>query len=112
MADDQKKTKPEQTERVVLKRIEIADLPDGGPAVESPGGVEAWLPILNEKAEHGPDGEMRIFKGSKSQCIEAYAGKNGEKHPGDYRAPALRSWKGGKGWVVPDKPKPESRLFE
>jgi hypothetical protein len=32
--------------------------------------------------------------------------------PGKYRAPSLRAWKGGLEIVLPEKPKPESRLFE
>lgn len=32
--------------------------------------------------------------------------------PGEYRAPSLRSWKGGLSISLPEKPKPEMRIFE
>lgn len=45
---------------------------------------------------------------SKTAAIKALA----KDEPGRYRAPSLRSWKGGLEIVVPERPKPEARLFD
>lgn len=111
------------TERIVLRRLEIpasivntmtkdGDLPPG--IRRSDGSIEAWVPVLSEKAEHGPDQSVRVMKGPKKKAVEAYAGKfdDPDARPGDYRAPTLRSWKGGVRIVLPDRPRAEASLFE
>jgi hypothetical protein len=112
---EKKKPPPTPTERVVLKRIVLTsgpegELPDGladdvriEEGIGRPdGSIEAWAPVLNSEAQHGPDGQVRIFRAtSKKAAIEQYAGKDGKDRPGFYRAPSLRSWREQHGWVEP-----------
>lgn len=86
MADTRPENDREATERVVLRQIEPGDLLEGRDGWEVIGTV----------------------RGSKIQSIDRLA----KDQPGKYRSIPLRSWKGGKEIVLPEKPKPESRLFE
>lgn len=80
----------EPTERVVLR------LAKPGTVTVGDGPKETWEVIGTTDAA------------TKSQAIKALA--KGE--PGKYRSVPLRSWQGGVEIVLPEKPKPESRLFE
>lgn len=54
-----------------------------------------WVPVLNQRAEEGPDGEVRVFDAeSPDDAIDAYAqDENGQLvRPGTYRAISLRNW--------------------
>lgn len=86
MAED----RTEATERVVLRQLVGLKAPGPG---EEP--LETWQVV-------------GTVSGTKMQAIDRLA----EEQPGKYRSIPLRSWKGGKEIVLPEKPKPESRLFE
>lgn len=83
MAED----RTEATERVVLRFVNDPRGLSEGP--------ERWEVV----------GTVR---GTKMQAIDRLA----KDQPGRYRSIPLRSWRGGKEIVLPEKPKPESRLFD
>lgn len=126
MPQPKKTPKPETTERVVLRLVEIpvsslgktmgldADTAKAEGLVGSATKIEAWVPALCEKAEHGKDGEVRIFRGSKRRVIEDYAGKKGapNRRVGRYRAPSLRAWRGGEEIELPPEPQYRQSAFE
>jgi hypothetical protein len=70
---------------------------------------DAWRPVLTE------DGALRVFVGTKQQCIAQVEQSLGEPtQPGSevrFRAPSVSSWRGERIVRVPDHPKPE-RLWE
>jgi hypothetical protein len=88
----------------------------GTPLAEAmPGAMPsqiAWLPVLNTEAAHGPDGEVRIITAkTQDEAIEQVTGKapkvgevvaEGEgPTPGQWKAVALSSWKGGLAFEPP-----------
>lgn len=112
--EDRKNTKRLVLRKLVLPATVASELglPTGtaGPN----GEVVAWVPVLNENSRHGPDGEVRVFRGGKRAVIHEYAGSadDPEARPGTYRAPPVRSWRGGVEIVLPELPKPEASLFD
>ena len=83
------------TERVVLKEIPAGDLEEGRNGWELMTRPDGTTPI--------------IFRAATATAAEKQAAQD---NPGRYKAIPFRSWKGGTEIVLPDKPKPESRLFE
>lgn len=62
-----------------------------------PGAV-LWEPVRNQKAEHGKDGEVRVFKAAgRDAAIKAYrydVPKGEPPHFGTFRAVSVTAWKG------------------
>lgn len=56
-----------------------------------------WTPMLNEKADDGPDGEARVIKArNAAAAIRVVTGPDGpDIVEGTWKAVALTSWKGG-----------------
>lgn len=97
------------TDYIVLQRIDLkvgADaLPEGlnGLHPDAPGVVYLWRPLRNEKAEHGPDGELRVVTSARGDehaiklatKLDSDAPTDAEaQRPGTFRAIPLRNWKG------------------
>jgi hypothetical protein len=61
------------------------------------GLATAWLPVLNQTAEQGPDGHVRVvMAANRDKAIEAVTGPDGpDIVEGSYKAVALSSWRGG-----------------
>lgn len=101
------------TERLVLVRVEfpmgVLDRAEAAKGIASTEKtITAWAPVVGE------DGTPRVFVGSKKKVIEEFAGKQDDPdaRPGTYRAPPVRSWRGGMTIVLPERPKPEASLFD
>lgn len=81
--------KGEQTERVVLERVEVPAAQTAQEVIpaEEPEGVVAWV-------------ERGRAIGSRRQAIQAVVGDG----PGTFRAPSVRAWKGVVERVRPEQP--------
>ena len=64
------------------------------------GFITLWLPLRNEKAQQGPDGEVRIVKANAPANAVKQAtkvdGQDGVQRAGTFKSVPLRSWKGGR----------------
>lgn len=95
------------TKYVILEAIKLPgttpglkDLLPGGMHQDKDGQVTLWLPLRNEKTEHGKDGEVRIVESAsgKETAIKAATKLDEEdaQRPGSYKGVPLQSWRGGK----------------
>jgi hypothetical protein len=96
------------TDYVVLQRIDLsgeAALSAVPPGLHTTGDgvLSLWLPLRNEKSEHGPDGEVRIVTTARGDehaiklatKLDDSEENGGEaQRPGTFKAVPLRSWKG------------------
>ena len=99
------------TEYVILQAVRVrhnklnealgedAGLLPGGSHSGEDGFITLWLPLRNEKAEHGQDGEVRIVRSNAPANAIKLATKmedSDAQREGSYKSVPLRSWKGGK----------------
>lgn len=101
------------TRRVVLKRERVLVLPDDVPD-ELLNAIGKLAKDAKRPISTVPEQAWRIVdeqEGTDIQAIRAYAGQPGtpDAKPGVYKAPPLRSWRGGEELVRPPQPKVESR---
>lgn len=94
------------TEYVVLEAIDFRPLIDEQDALTNAvtnlglaanrADFTAWLPVLNQTAEQGPDGEVRVFAApGKSAAIRQHTGDGADVIEGTWKAVPVSSWKGG-----------------
>lgn len=87
-------TEESQTrEYVVLEKALVARVEDRDTErIQNP--IQTYVPIMNERAEHGPDGAVRRFTATGDEdAITQYVGEPVEK-PGTYKAISWRAWSG------------------
>lgn len=103
--------RPEETDkatkRVVLRRERVFVIPDAATQEQIDAAVkaakDAKLTLHNRLAWV----EVGEFEGkSKTQAIEAHAGKPGtpDAKPGAYKAPGVSAWNGGALYEAPPQP--------
>lgn len=107
MATTRSKTKadkpPVLTQYVVLRAVPLAalDLDEAqrtvvGLTKHSPV-TTLWMPVLNTRAEEGPDGHVRVVQAAhQAAAIRQVTGPDGpDILEGSWKAVALSSWRGG-----------------
>lgn len=86
---DQKPQKPKTqgTSYIVLRREQVT---------VDKQKLEAWVPVLNQTAQQGPDLQPRVFRApSKAVAVRQHTGDGANVKEGTFRAIPLSSWKGG-----------------
>jgi hypothetical protein len=67
---------------------------------DADGYITLWLPLRNEKAQHGPDGGVRVVRANAPANAVKQAtkvgGEDGVQRQGSFKSVPLRSWKGGR----------------
>lgn len=86
------------TAYVVLERVDLAQL--AGDVSKLGLGARAdwtaWLPVLNQTVDQGPDGQPRVFvASSKPAAIRMHTGDGEGVIPGSWKAVPVSNWKGG-----------------
>lgn len=92
-----KKKAATKTAYVVLKALVLSDAARAAIGLTSHGATMLWLPVLNETAEQGPDGQVRVIMASgQPAAIRQVTGPDGpDVVEGTWKAVALASWRGG-----------------
>lgn len=104
------------TRYVVLQGVELtpSTLEANDLKGRHPDQLMAWLPVMNQTAEQGKDGEVRVFLAQGQQdAIYQHTGKppkpgevplpGKEPKPGRWKAVAESSWKGGERFREPEQ---------
>ena len=106
------------TRRMVLKRERVLVLPEGIPN-EAVKAAQDVIRKANKAVGSGLSTlawvEMGEHSGAAKQAaIEAYAGKPNtpDAKPGEYKAPGMTAWKGGRRYVKPPETKIEAEDIE
>lgn len=103
MASQPRKAKPTTpaavvlTPYIVLKAIQMDEVRRKALDVPAAAASTVWILVLNTKAEHGPDGQIRVIPArNAAAAIRVVTGPDGpDIVEGTWKAVALTSWKGG-----------------
>lgn len=92
-----KKKAATKTAYVVLKALVLSDAARDAIGLTGYAATMLWLPVLNQTAEEGPDGQVRVIMASgQSAAIRQVTGPDGpDVVEGTWKAVALASWRGG-----------------
>lgn len=96
MAKATEKKEQPRTDYVVLQAVELPKEATDGLGMEWRANTIAWLPVLNQTAAEGPDGQPRVFTaGGKPAAIRQHTGDGADVIEGAWKAVPVSSWKGG-----------------
>lgn len=112
MADDEQDTTDKPTMRVVLKRERALIVPDDLSDEQLRAIMEAAVGAVTGKAKRSVRWQaawivIGEFEGaSQSKAIRAHTGEPGrpDTKAGDFKAPPVKSWRGGERMVAPPQP--------
>lgn len=113
MADAEQDVTDKPTLRVVLKRERVLVLPEGVRVEELVTATDekAMMKLLGKRIGRDPYAEawtvVGEFEGaSQSKAIRAHTGEPGrsDTKAGDFKAVALKSWRGGERMIAPPQP--------